>query len=392
MIARILVVDKAGRNRRLLRRALTGTEWEFEERQSAADVLANMHEFHPHVVVASTELPGVTEMLAAIRAAADAPVIVLTATRKTRERAIQELRAGAHDYIILPQHEEEIRYRLQRAIERKHAADEMHLQLVQTEKMASLGRLVAGVAHEINTPIGAIYSNSDIRFRSMRKLMDLVSASPESPQKKEIDRVLKVLANLAEVDRIACERVRDVVKNLKNFARLDEAERKRVNIHDGLESTLRLVHYQFKGRIRVEKDYGEIPEIDCFPSQLNEVFMNLLVNASEAIDEAGVIRIATRAEPGNVIVTISDTGKGIEADDLSKIFDPGFTTKGAGVGTGLGLSIVYKIVQAHGGTIQAQSEPGKGTRFAINLPINVSSENTRDNAVAELERASRDAA
>lgn len=240
---------------------------------------------------------------------------------------------------------------------------ELTAQLIQTEKMAALGLLVAGVAHEINTPMGAIHSNNDIMNRAVNKIRTALGASPD----REVARLLGILQEVCKNNEVATERIMHIVRSLKNFARLDEAERKRVNIHEGLESTLTLLQHQLRGRIRIEKEFGPVREIDCHPNQLNQVFMNLLTNAAQAIPQRGTIRIKTWEEAGFVKIAISDTGRGILPEHLSKIFDPGFTTKGVGLGTGLGLSITYKIIQEHGGTIEVESSTA-GTTFTILLP------------------------
>jgi signal transduction histidine kinase len=156
---------------------------------------------------------------------------------------------------------------------------------------------------------------------------------------------------------------------LRNFARLDEAERKKADLHEGIESTLTLVAHELKGRVTVIKDFGDIPEIECYPNQLNQVFMNMLINASQAIEGEGEIRIRTWQQDGTIRIAISDSGKGIPPEFQSKVFDPGFTTKRAGLGTGLGLSICLKIVEDHGGRIELESNVGRGTTFTIVLPL-----------------------
>jgi len=238
-------------------------------------------------------------------------------------------------------------------------------QLIQSEKMAALGLLVAGVAHEINTPMGAIHSNNDIMTRAVGKVRKLMESAPDN----EVRRLLDILGEVCRNNEIATERIMKIVRNLKNFARLDEAERKKVNIHEGIESTLSLLRHQLKSRIRIVKCFGDIPEIECYPNELNQVFMNILVNAAQAIKHRGEITVKTWREGDRVKIAISDTGVGIPPENLSKVFDPGFTTKGVGLGTGLGLSICYKIVQEHRGTIEAESSK-QGTTFTISIPLN----------------------
>jgi PAS domain S-box-containing protein len=244
-------------------------------------------------------------------------------------------------------------------------------QLVQQEKMAALGKLVAGIAHEMNTPIGTITSNADTLSRSLTRLRDLVRSEdcPEAiKQSSALTRVLSVLEDIARINQLACDRIITIVSSLRNFARLDEADFQMADLHEGLESTLTLVHHELKNRIQVVKEYGDIPSIRCHPNQINQIFMNMLVNGAQAIKNEGVITIRTFREDDIVNVQFSDTGVGIPPENLPRIFDPGFTTKGVGVGTGLGLSICFKIVQDHGGRIDVESEPGKGSTFTIRLP------------------------
>ncbi|MCH9006857.1 GAF domain-containing protein [candidate division KSB1 bacterium] len=241
------------------------------------------------------------------------------------------------------------------------------MQLLRSEKMASLGMLVAGIAHEINTPLAAINSNTDMFIRSFEKLR-IKLGSPDGDPKDALTTIC-VMENLANVNLTACQRLDGIVKTLKNFARLDEEDFKLVDIQEGLDSTLELTAHLSRNRIKVIKEYGDIPKIRCYANQLNQVFMNLIVNACQAIDRNGTLTIRTRASVSQVHVEISDTGSGIDPKHLSKIFDPGFTTKGVGVGTGLGLSISYKIMQEHTGSIDVESKKGKGTTFTVNIPI-----------------------
>jgi len=251
---------------------------------------------------------------------------------------------------------------------------EKQAQLVQSEKMASLGNLVAGVAHEINTPLGALHSNTDIFIRTFKKIRSIVD-DPGLPEElrndTEFQKLLEAIDSLNSVSHTATARIVAIVDSLRNFARLEEAEQKVVDLHEGIESTLTLVHHQLKNRIEIVKNFGAIPPVRCFPNQLNQVFMNLLVNAAQAIEDKGTITISTyvREPGGRVVVEIGDDGRGIPPEQLSRIFDPGFTTKGAGVGTGLGLSIVYQIVRDHDGEVEVESEPGRGTSFRVIIPI-----------------------
>ena len=248
---------------------------------------------------------------------------------------------------------------------------ETQAQLVQSEKMAALGDLVAGVAHEINTPLGAVSSNTDLVARAMTKAKEAL-ADPE-----QIGRAISFLDRgtaMVDVSREACRRINEIVRSLRNFARLDEAQRKPADLHEGIDSTLTLAGHLLKNRITVHRQYGQLPPVHCYANQLNQVFLNIVVNAAQAIDGPGEITIRTRfvtdASPdGTVVIEISDSGCGIPPDVMKRIFDPGFTTKGVGVGTGLGLAICYRIVANHQGRIELQSEVNKGTTFRITLPV-----------------------
>lgn len=230
---------------------------------------------------------------------------------------------------------------------------ETQIQLINSEKMASLGQLVAGVAHEINTPVASIKSNNGI----VAKLL----SSIEDADLKEM------LTDINEIDKEAVNRISNIVTSLKKFVRLDEAELQEADINKELDLTLELIRHETKNRINVVKNYGEIPTIRCFPNMLNQVFTNILVNACQAIDGQGTITITTEYKKKKLVVKIKDTGKGIPQNQLSKIFSAGFTTKGIGVGTGLGLAICSKIIEKHKGEITVTSEVGKGSEFTITI-------------------------
>ena len=238
-------------------------------------------------------------------------------------------------------------------------------ELIQSEKMAALGNLVAGVAHEINTPLGALKSNNDIFIRSFSKIKKIVPPD----QFSELEKYFSSIDKLNEINKEAAERIIKIVKSLRDFARLDQAEKDTVDLREGIESTLTLVYHELKNRIEIIRDFQDIPKLNCYPNQLNQVFMNLLVNASQAIEGKGVITIRIYQQQEKIVLEIEDDGKGMSEDTVKKIFDPGFTTKGVGVGTGLGLSIVHQIIDNHNGTIDITSEQGKGSSFKISLPL-----------------------
>jgi len=234
-------------------------------------------------------------------------------------------------------------------------------QLVHTEKMASLGRLVAGVAHEINNPVSFIASNvTPLR----RRLSQAAARSPGPAQKalREAEEITDVMARGAE-------RTAAIVKDLRTFSRLGEATRKPADLHEGIETSLRLLAPRWRDRITINRDFGDLPLVECDPGALNQVFMNVLANACDAIPGTGNVWITTRAADHRVTVELRDDGPGIPPAVLPRIFDPFFTTKDVGQGTGLGLAISHGVVVAHGGTITAESPPGAGTTFRIALPL-----------------------
>jgi two-component system NtrC family sensor kinase len=188
---------------------------------------------------------------------------------------------------------------------------------------------------------------------------------------KKYQEFISLMQENNKVSALAGERITKIVQTLKNFARLDEAEFQLADIHEGIEDTLLLLHHELKNRIEVKKDFGKLPKIYCNPNQLNQVFMNITMNAIQSIEKKGEINIKTYSDETRVYIEISDNGKGIPSENLEKIFDPGYTTKSSGVGTGLGLSIVYNIIEAHKGNIKAESIINEGSKFTIELPKTV---------------------
>ena len=245
-------------------------------------------------------------------------------------------------------------------------------QLVQSEKMASLGRLVAGVAHEINNPVSFVATSVGPLQRRLAQ-----AATVSSPRAQV---ALREAAEIAAIMARGAERTAAIVKDLRSFSRLGEAKRKAADLHEGLEVSLRLLAPRWRERITVHRDYGELPPVECDPAQLNQVFMNVLANACDAIASQGNIWITTRAADRSVTLTIRDDGAGIAPELLGRIFDPFFTTKDVGRGTGLGLAISHSVVTAHGGEIAVESAPGAGTTLRITLP-------TRGALASSLERA-----
>lgn len=235
--------------------------------------------------------------------------------------------------------------------------------------MASAGRLLAGVIHEINSPLGSIFSNNEVVLRSLESISALLDeGSPESLEKSR--RMVQTCRTLAAVDRIACERVRSVIRGLKSFVRVDTDDRRFVNLNDLVRDTVKLAHAEFGRRVSVETDLADLPTVECFPQALNQVFLNLVVNACQAIDGDGRITIRSKLENGWVHVSIADTGRGMSPEAQARAFHVGFTTKPVGEGIGIGLSIAKEVIEErHGGSIGFDSEPGVGTTFHVRIPV-----------------------
>ena len=268
------------------------------------------------------------------------------------------------------------------------ALEEAQDQLVQSEKMASIGQIAAGVAHEINNPIGYVLSNLGTLDSYLASLFGLLEAYTESErpssvsQQASLDRARAlresvnfeflrgdIVALLAE-SRDGILRVKHIVQDLKDFSRggVDDVWEV-VNLHDALDRTLNIVRNEVKYKARIETRYGNLPDVECIPSRLHQVFLNLIVNAGQAIEASGTITISTGASLSEIWIRFEDTGCGIPKEHLNRIFEPFFTTKPVGQGTGLGLSVSYSIVRRHGGSIEVESEVGRGSRFTIRLPV-----------------------
>ncbi|MEN6585538.1 MAG: bacteriohemerythrin [Sulfuricella sp.] len=259
-----------------------------------------------------------------------------------------------------------------------------HTQLLQSEKMASIGQLAAGVAHEINNPVGFVNSNLGTLEKYMADLFTMIAAYEQAEKKvggqlcPEVAQVKKTvdlsylkedIPNLVKESREGLTRVKQIIQDLKDFSHVDESTWQLADVEKGMDSTLNVVTNEIKYKAEVVKEYGGLPEVECMPSQINQVFMNLLVNAAQAIEEQGVITIRSGRSGDEVWMEVADTGKGIAPELINRIFDPFFTTKPVGKGTGLGLSLSYGIVQKHGGRIEVKSEVGKGTAMRVWLPL-----------------------
>lgn len=276
---------------------------------------------------------------------------IWTARRRERSETQQQL--------------DRVKAELERMEEKLQQAE---MKLLHAEKMATLGQLLAGVAHEMNNSVSFISSGLPSLARELDRLTEMIP--PETREGTDYLKNRRRLDGLLSAINEGAERSADIVKNLRVFSRVDDDEMQLADLASAIDSTLSLLQHQIRGRIRVVKDYGEIPSIECYSGQLNQVFMNLLANAVQAIDEEGVITVATApAGPEHVWISVCDTGGGMSEQVQRKAFDSFFTTKPAGVGTGLGLSISRRIIQKHGGSLNIGSTSNAGTEILIRLPI-----------------------
>ena len=251
-----------------------------------------------------------------------------------------------------------------RVEERTQELRDTQTQLMQSEKMSSLGQLVAGVAHELNNPIGFVHANLQLLEEFVTKLTDAQASGGDT------ERVRAAISKLLTRSREGTERVKQIVQDLRTFSRMDQAESQMANLHEEIDRTLALMEPRLKNRIKVDRQYGDIPDVRCYPGQLNQVFLNLLMNSCDALDpNGGTIRISSERSDLGVRLEFSDDGPGIPLHVQSRIFDPFFTTKEVGKGTGLGLSLSHGIIERHGGRFLVHSEPGEGASFVIDLPL-----------------------
>jgi signal transduction histidine kinase len=405
---RLLIVDDEEPVRKLFASCL-GERYSCVTASDAQEALLRLASEPFALVISDVNMPGLSgvELLRrVVEHFPDTAVVMVSGIDRT-QRVLDAMRVGAFDYLLKPCDLDALELTVERALERrtllrngrrykkdlekrnaelarrKAELERLQAQIIHSEKMASLGQLAAGVAHELNNPAGFIYGNMEILRECAAGLERLHEYYDNAPLpasiaagavavKHEIgyENLLGDLRSIVEDCRSGAERIRDVVQNLRLFSRLDEAEFKKVDLHEGLESTIRLLsQYYGPGRITLERDYADLPLVDCYAGQLNQVWMNLLVNAAQAVGSEGRVRITTSRDGEAATVRISDTGRGIAPEHLKKIFDPFFTTKPVGEGTGLGLSITYGIVERHGGSINVESRLGEGTTFTVAIPF-----------------------
>lgn len=424
----ILIVDDTPTNLAVLSEALTSANYQVAVALDGETALEQVSYKPPHLILLDVMMPGIDgfetcQKLKENPLSADIPIIFMTALSDAVDK-VNGLSLGAVDYITKPFQQEEVLARVNVHLQLRHLNQTLqqseaqlrqqaeHLratlnelkrtqnQLVQSEKMSALGQLVAGVAHEINNPVTFIYSNLSHADKYTQDLVRVVDAyqklypeaNPDLEELiEEVDLAYLIddLPQLLTSMRVGAQRIRDIVRSLRNFSRLDESEFKAVNLHDGIESTLMILQNRLKAKpgspgIEIVRCYGNLPLVECYAGQINQVLMNILSNAVDALEErdarrgpseldaaASRITITTAVvNQKSVQVVIADNGVGIPPQLQSHIFDPFFTTKSIGKGTGLGMSISYKIItDKHQGKLTCTSESGLGTSFTIEIPI-----------------------
>ncbi len=404
---KVLIADDSPVMRRCLAKAL-GDAYQCTEAGTVLEAFELLRSTEFSLVITDIIMPGLSgiELLRKVIEVYPRTAVIVVSGVDRPQRALDAVRLGAFDYLIKPfdndvlaltvtralehrsllinakQYKADLEARNEELIRGKQQLQRLQAQIVQNEKMASIGQLAAGIAHELNNPVGFLYGNLDLLGTCVNDLARVVRFYEHVELPAEIAQAAESFkeqigyaGTVSDLDSIFADcrdgavRVRDIVQNLRTFSRLDEAELKRTDIHEGIESTLRILSRYFSGgAIELIRDFGELPAIEAYSAKLNQVWMNLLVNAAQAVGpNPGTVTISTRATDDKVYIAVSDSGCGIDPSVAGRIFDPFFTTKSVGEGTGLGLSISFGIIEDHGGTIKVESKLGVGTTFTVEL-------------------------
>lgn len=365
-------------------------DYEVYKASSAVEAIAVLKEKTIDLVLTDQRMPGMSgsELLANVDANYPNMGKILLTGYSDISSTIEAINKGNVDkYLTKPWDNDQIRrivmevlqVRMQRMVADRNSVE---TQLVQSAKMAAIGELAAGVAHEINNPVGFIHSNmGNLRkfFQKISALIEFYDTLPLPPDVLEEIQKIKTdinydylktrIAEMIERSIVGAERIQKIILDLRSFSRKESLEAAEADINEAIDTTSRFLTYEYKERINISKDFGTLPKVVCNIGKLNQVFLNILANACQAIEDTGEVRIKTLSEGDKVRIELSDTGSGIPKDKINKIFETFYTTKPVGKGTGLGLSISLSIIKQHKGTISVQSEPGKGTTFTIILPV-----------------------
>lgn len=393
----VLIADDDSVSRRLLQNQLQKWGYSVSAVEDGAKAWSLFEEQLFPMVITDWMMPGLDgpELLRKIRSSRRPGYVyaILITAKSQKEDLVEGMEAGADDFLSKPFDRGELRVRLragERIIRLEHGLRETQAVLIQTEQLASLGRLAAGLAHEINNPISYVMSNIAVLRRDFQSVLELLGKFREGREilstgdpelavelrrlEEEID-LPYVLDNYGRIFQSASEglkRIRNIVANLRDFAQLDQAEYKDVDLNTALRSTLEALRHELEQKqIRVQTRMSDLPRVACYPGKINQVFLQVLTNAIQASGSGGAIFVETRDVPEEkaVEIEIRDEGCGIRPEHLPHIFEPFFTTKPVGSGTGLGLSVSYGIVRDHGGSIQAESQVDQGARFRVRLPF-----------------------
>ncbi len=383
----VLLVDDVDANLVALQALLDDLDCELVLARSGNAALRQLLRREFAVVLLDVQMPEmdgyeVAEYARNNAATKDVPILFLTATHNTQDNVLRGYDSGAVDFLFKPIDSSILRSKVRVFLElyngkreiadKKHALERayrelqaMQAQLVQSAKMASLGELVAGIAHEINNPLAFALSHLDTALRGLGPIEAALHPETSDAARPHWE---KVKSRLGEMN-LGLGRIRDLVVKLRTFSRLDGDERGVANLKDCIESVITILGHRLKDRIKVEQDLGEPRSIECYPGLLNQALMNLMANSIDAIEDQGTIVVSARAVGDRYVIAVSDTGPGIPVALRQRIFEPFFTTKGVGSGTGLGLSITYSIVQKHGGTLSVDCPPAGGTVMTMSLPL-----------------------
>jgi two-component system NtrC family sensor kinase len=410
----ILVVDDAVSLLKATAYVLQGAGYRVIQAETGEEGLRLVREQRPDLVLLDVMLPDIegTEVLREIRADAslsDVSVLLLSSIKTNSHQQAGAINDGADGYIARPVSGEELLARVATLFRQKDLTEKLRaaesrlqaqvlelervnqalssaqMQLLQAEKLSSIGQLAAGVAHEINNPISFVDANLGELRKYTQGLLRLVEAyetlavDPLNPVRRkavdfvatdiELSYLRKDLPTLFDETVDGIKRVSGIVRDLKDFSHIDAADWGPADLHAGIDSTLNILRHETRDKVDIIKDYGTLPPVNCAPAQINQVIMNLVVNAVQATPELGIITLRTRCVGDTVLIEVEDTGQGIAPEHLKRVFEPFFTTKPVGQGTGLGLSLSYGIIQRHGGEMSVRSAPGSGATFSIRLPV-----------------------
>ena len=387
----ILIIDDEPEIRNMVQLFLEEDGYDSITAEDGEQGLEIFKKSQPLIVITDIRMPRLlgTEVLKRIKESKPETEVIVITGHGEMKLAIQALQDDASDFIQKPFGYDVLSVAVKRAhdkIKVREALAQAQLQVLQTEKMASLGQLAAGIAHEVNNPVGFVSSNlgtlkrysenierffNELKsgFSQNGKFRDALLLLDDTVRKLKIEFILNDMNSVIDESLEGTSRVKRIVQDLKDFSHIDTKKLVSFDLNDGIESTLNILRNELKHKAELNKELGDIPHIICFPQQLNQVIMNLVMNGIQAIEGFGIITICTFEEDNGVSLQISDNGCGMPKEIVSRVFDPFFTTKDVGQGTGLGLHIVYGIVNRHGGSIKIDSSQGVGTTFTVNLPL-----------------------